>query len=1045
MNVLSWWRVAGLAAFACMFLVGPADAQFPESEESTPPADERIQKLEAQIAELAAQLEAIKQEQAAPTESEGDSTTVVLGTEALEALQYRELGPATMGGRITDIAIYEADPCIFYVATASGGLLKTTNNGVGFTHQFDFETTVSIGAVAVAATDPDLVWIGTGEENPRNSVSYGDGVYKSTDGGETWTNMGLAESFQIGDIIIDPNDPNIVYVAALGRLYGPNEERGLFKTVDGGETWTKVLYVDEKTGVLDIEMHPSDPSILLAATYERKRDGFDTNDPAVKIAPGSGLYRSTDAGATWTEITDGLPTCDLGRIGLDWHVADPNIVFMILESEMIGSGDPNAPKPAYMGVTGGGEGAALTRVVEDGPAAKAGLQEGDVVTAVGDVAIDSYQGLVQQIRDAGAGETVTIKFRRGTEEKTAELTWGERPSQGGSSSRPFGSYLGGQRENVQDKQGEDGFEYGGVYRSDDAGISWTRVNSLNPRPMYFSQVRVDPSDPNYVYVLGISFYRSKDGGKTFTGDAGRGVHADNHALWIDPNDGRHLILGCDGGVYVSYDRTSNWDHLNTYAIGQFYHVTTDSTLDYKVYGGLQDNGSWGGPAFLRSGGIVNQDWFRVGGGDGFRCFVDPEDPDLVYYTSQNGGMARRNFRTGEGARIRPDVERGTRVNFNWNTPFLLSSHNPKIFYAAGNYVFRSLDRGNDLVPISESITLTERGSATALSESPLDPDVIYVGTDDGAFWMTRDGGQNWTDIRENVGLEGPRWVSTLEASRYEDGRVYACFDGHRSDDDRPLLFVSEDYGQTWASLSANLPRGSTRCLREDRTNPDLLWCGTEFGLYASLDRGQYWNRINGEDLPTVAIHEIAQHPKLNDIVLATHGRSIWVLDSTPLRGMTAEILAAEEATILPTGPAIRWRRMPSRGGTNREFVGDNRPQAALIYYMLPEDVEELRLTVRNVAGETVRRLRTSDDAGLHRAIWDLNLLPPGGDNQGNSRSRRRGRPAPVGEYLIVLEIDGEQVATQTLRVLGDPAYPESDLITESFELLEENDEEIEID
>ena len=444
--------------------------------------------------------------------------------------------------------------------------------------------------------------------------------------------------------------------------------------------------------------------------------------------------------------------------------------------------------------------------------------------------------------------------------------------------------------------------------------------------MYFSVVKVDPQDDQSVYVLGVSQSQSKNGGITFTTDFGRRVHADAHDLWINPNDSRHMIIGCDGGVYVTFDRGQTWDHINTVAIGQFYHVAISPKEPYWVAGGLQDNGSWAGPAISRSGGALNEDWININGGDGFVCRIDPNDPDLFYAESQNGSIVRRHLVTGERGSIRPRRVEGVSYRFNWNTPFILSSHNSKIFYSAGNYVFRSLDRGNDLQAISPEITLTQRGSATALSESPLDPNVLYAGTDDGALWVTRDGGYNWENITSRLGIPSPRWVATIEASRYAAGRVYVCLDGHRSDDDNPYVFVSEDYGQSFKPLHTGLPWGSTRCLREDLENPNLLYLGTEFAFWISIDRGQNWTQFN-QDLPTVAIHEVAIHPTNGEIVLATHGRSLWACDVTPLRQLKPENVTKEIAFFDPQ-KVVRWRRDPSRGGTKGGYAGQDPTRGA---------------------------------------------------------------------------------------------------------------------
>jgi photosystem II stability/assembly factor-like uncharacterized protein len=1104
------WTVYGLLAAAMLALL--AEPGRSEEEEKAKSRDQKIADIEKQIGELNKKLTELRK---ADQEKSAGPTSLALGLPAewIKPLTWRCIGPANMSGRVTAISVYEADPSTFFVATASGGLLKTVNNGITFEHQFDREATVSIGDVCVAPSNKDIVWVGTGEANPRNSVSYGDGVYKSTDGGKTWKNMGLKKSFQIGKIVIHPEDPNIVYVGALGRLYGPHEERGLYKTTNGGDTWERVLYVDDKTGVVDIRMHPTEPDTLIAATWERQRDEFDgffgtvegdQYGPVKYYAPGTGLHKTTDGGKSFKKLTQGLPDVKLGRIGLDWYRKDPNIVYAIIDSEKVGTGpprisvlrasgdkgkngveikgiNPDGPggkagvkagdvitavngkdvdsvqalnnqlrefragqkftvkvlrdekdteltvaleeRPAGSRGQGGGFGGGgggrsvagtaalgalgedsdagpkLTRLMPDGPAEKAGLQEGDLVKAIDKKPIELFQQLAEHLQNRKEGDKIVIQIKRGDETKDVELTVGSAAGRGASARRPYGSGLGGQEENVQAEQGADGVHAGGLYRSNDAGETWVRVNSVNPRPMYFSKVRVDPSDDKNLYVLGVSQYKSSDGGKTFTADFGRRVHSDAHALWIDPKDGRHCIIGCDGGFYATYDRGAHWDHLNHLALGQFYHVAVDPRPRYYAYGGLQDNGTWGGPADSRRlTGPVNEDWVSVGGGDGFVCAVDRNDPDLVYFESQGGAMGRRNFRTGETASIRPPrpAQGRERYRFNWKTPFMLSHHNSRIFYCAGNFVFRSLDRGNDLRIISPEITRTKQGSGTALAESPRNPNVLWAGTDDGNLWITKDGGKEWVNVADKVGLPGPRWVATIEASRFEEGRAYVCSDGHRSDDDDPHVYVTEDFGQTWKPLRANLPWGSTRCLREDLKNANVLYVGTEFAAWVSIDRGASWTKFNN-NLPTVAVHEFAQHPTTGEIVAATHGRSLWILDVTPLRQMNKEVLAAAAHLFQPK-TAVRYRPEPNRGGTNRRFVGQNPPTGAQIHYSLGSKAEQISLKVVDYTGKTVTELRANGAPGFHQVTWNLSQAPTRtlasntaepGPNTG-ARSRNRG-------------------------------------------------------
>lgn len=1174
--------------------------------QSQPPKKDEVAEIEKQIAEMQRKLAEMKATTAK------SSATLALPEDYTKQFKWRSIGPANMSGRITAISVFEADPNLYWVATASGGLIKTENNGNTFVHQFDKEATVSIGDVCVAPSNKEIVWVGTGEANPRNSVSYGDGVYKSVDGGKTWKNMGLKETYQIGKVIVHPKNPDIVYVGALGRCYGANAERGVFKTTDGGSTWKKVFYLDDKTGVIDMQMDPSNPETLIVAMWERKRDefdsflavsageGYDSYDPAVKWGPKAGLYKTTDGFASAPrKLTRGLPSSQFGRIGIDYYRKNSKVLFAIIDCQKIGMGKPPAegvgnadfgamgqpatggvklvflrenraaaqagllvddtitevdgkkitemeditnivldkkpndkikvkfkrgteskevevtllerqarqggagggaaagastttqtttppaPSTVFLGIlgqnaVGDDTGAKITEVTKDGPADKAGLKVGDLITAIDGRELLGYQAMVIRLRNKNVGDKIKVKYKRGGETKEVEITLIARPANvaapttgtagGGEASfggpggptrtRPYAAYYGGQRENIQERQGENGHEYGGIYKSTDGGESWTRINSLNPRPMYFSIIRVDPTDDKFIYVGGISMHWSQDGGKTFRSNLGRQVHADHHALWIDPRDSRHGIVGSDGGIYVTHDRFQNVDHLNTMALGQFYHVATDTQVPYFVYGGLQDNGSWGGPSsVVRPGGTTNEDWMNINGGDGFVCRVDQDDPTWVFAESQNGSMVRRNIRTGERGFSRPRSQQGiTSFRFNWNTPFILSAKNQKVFYCAGQFVFRSLNRGDDLKIISPEITRTKRGSATALSESPRNGDIIWAGTDDGYVWVTKDGGKEWTNVTKNIGLPGDRWVSTLEASRFVDGRAYVCFDAHRSNDDKPYVYVTEDFGATWKPIMANLPViGSTRCLREDVTNADLLYCGTEFNVFASIDRGTSWTKINN-NLPTVAIHEVAVHPTAGEIVVATHGRSLWVVDVAALRQMKPDSIKAD-ATLYQPHTVIRYRTEPARGGTTRRYTGESVPFGANIYFNLGKPAEKVSLKIVDAKGETVSELsRIPKEAGLHKVTWTLtrtatNLLGGMFEGTGGGGGRRNqggggggaggpgagfGRVVPPGIYGVVLTVDGKEIK-QTIQVVGDPNIPDS------LRLSEEEEEAWELD
>ena len=945
-------------------------------------------------------------------------------TEAhVEELEWRHVGPANMGGRITDLAVHPDRPRVIYVASATGGLFKSTNNGTTFAPVFDDGGSSSIGAVAIAPSDPSTVWVGTGEANARNSVSWGDGVYRSEDGGETWTHCGLEATRHVGGIAIHPTDPRTVLVAALGSTWGPSAERGLFRTRDGGASWEKVLFVDERTGCIDVLIDPGAPEIVYAAAYERRRDEFDSNDPAVRTGPGSGLWRSLDGGDSWQRLAAGLPTVNIGRIGLDLYGADPRVVFAIVETERTGErgAPPRSEDRVSLGIFGrdADEGGFLVESVTEGEsAAQAGLQAGDRITRVDSTDVGGRAALVAALAAYAPGDQAEVVFAREGEELTATLALLGRLMR--SRARSFAGSQGGQVANAQDEQGEDGFETGGVFRSDDRGTTWQRVNSLDPRPFYYSQIRVDPTDQARIYVLGIALHRSVDGGKTFT-EIGREVHPDHHAMWIDPREPEHVLLGNDGGLYVTWDDATTWGHVDVLPIAQFYNVAVDLRTPYRVYGGLQDNGSWGGPSATRERGIADGDWIKINGGDGFHCAVDPTNPDLVYSESQNGAIVRLDVRTGESLRVtRPGGGRGYR--FNWNTPFLLSPHNPQILYYAGNVVLRSIDGGASSLEISPEITRTENGSATALAQSALDEDLLFVGTDDGALWRSLDGGREWQSVSESLpGVDRPLYVSDIEPSPHAGRTVYVTLDGHRSDVFAPYVFVSHDAGDRWEPLSAGLP-GPVRTIAVDPVNPALLFVGTESGCFASVDAGAHWTEFTS-GLPTVPVHDLVIHPRESDLVAATHGRGIWIADIAPLQALDTEVLAGGPY-LFPVQPAHRWSSPPGGEPSGAgHFFGANPARGAALYYYLPEDLEApVTLAVRDALGQTLRSLEGPAQAGLHLVRWDLRAQRGSGARGGGGfpRGFSGGQGGvDVGDYAVTLEI-GEEPPVRGIRVLPDP-------------------------
>lgn len=954
---------------------------------------------------------------------------------AVDQLAWRHLGPANPMGRMTDIDVHPARQHTWFVGTAGGGLWRTTNAGTTWTCVFDRWGSVSIGDVAIAPSNPDHVWVGTGEENARNSVQWGDGVYKSTDGGATWQHMGLRETFQIGHVEVHPTNPDIVYVAALGRLWGDNAERGVYRTRDGGASWERVLFLDERTGCIDVRLHPGDPNTVFACMYERRRDGFDGNDPSVRFGAKSGLYKSTDGGDNWRELTNGLPTCLWGRSGIDILATRPDTMFAIVETERSGwqrgdrkdrlpsdppdrlpaaggepqqqeEGEQRPARPAGRGTAvlgvgtegadGGPDapGAVLRQLTEGGPAATAGLQPGDRVTKVGDEPVRTYADLLEIVRDARAEQTVTLTYARGDETRTAEVTYGRRDDAlAQAAGRPNGPYSGrlfGQDANKQHFQGPLGFECGGVYRSDDRGENWRRVNSLTERPFYYSVLRVDPRSDQNVYCVGTSLWGTKDGGETFEA-IHRGIHVDFHGIWVDPDDSDHLVAVSDGGVNETFDRGRTWQVHRGFSAAQYYDAVADNAVPYNVIGGLQDNGTWVVPSRTRyRDGITAADCFTIYGGDGFGAQTDPLEPWIVFATSQNGALGLVDLRSAQQARVSRDrPPGGGQARFNWDAPFVLSPHNRLTVYHAGSHLFRGerhshLDnrasrpgqgpvRPADTLRmrcVSPALGRTEQGTAVALAESPRVQGLLYVGTDDGALWRSDDGAVTWNRLDHNLPIPAPRYVSDLVPSHFADDRIYLTLDGHRSDDFATYVLVSDDRGVSWRDLGHDLPsREPCYAVMEDPRNEDLLYLGTEYGCHVSLDRGQHWHPL-GANLPTVAVRDLFVQDRDSDLVAATHGRGIWVLDVEALRQTTRSVVAAR-AWLFAVEPAILWR-LSSRGFQgHREFQAPNPPYGATFHVWLPEAPKEAPvLTVHDVAGQEVAKVEGRAVAGVQAIQWD---------------------------------------------------------------------------
>ncbi len=845
--------------------------------------------------------------------------------ETFSGLAFRSLGPALTSGRIGDLAVDPRDPATLYVAVASGGVWKTENAGTTWTPIFDHQGSYSIGCVTIDPGDPNVVWVGTGENNSQRSVGYGDGVYKSLDGGHSWTKMGLEASEHIGKIVVDPRDSDVVYVAAQGPLWSPGGDRGLYKTLDGGKEWTKVLDVSEHTGVSDLVYDPRDPDVLYAAAYQRRRHVWTL----INGGPESAIHKSTDGGATWRKLSAGLPESDLGRVGLAVSPADPDVVYAIVEAALDDSG---------------------------------------------------------------------------------------------------------------------------FFRSRDRGETWTKMSDyVSASGQYYQEIIADPHDVDRVYSNDTWMHVTEDGGKSFHKVPEKRKHVDNHALWIDPADADHLLAGCDGGLYETWDRGATWRFFANLPVTQFYKLAVDNDVPfYNIYGGTQDNFTLGGPSRTTSAyGIANEDWFMTVGGDGFEPAIDPTNPDIVYSQWQYGGLVRFDRRSGEIVDIQPQPAPGDPpMRWNWDAPLLISPHSATRLYYAAQRVFRSDDRGDSWRPISGDLTrqldrntipvmgrvwsvdavaknrsTSPYGNVVSLSESPLAEGLIYAGTDDGLVQFTADGGATWRKIDSVRGVPERAYVDDVVASRHDAGTVYAAFNHHKSGDFAPYLFKSADRGATWSAIhgdsdAGGLPaRGSIYVVAEDHAEPDLLFTGTEFGVYFSRGGGR-WVELSG-GVPTIAVRDLELQRRENDLVLGTFGRGFYVLDDyTPLR-LATPLRLEEDAILFPVKDAPMYMETHLLAMRDTTFLGDghyfapNPPFGAIFTYYLRDGLESLAeqrraaekkareagddvayptwdalraeareekpvilLTVEDLDGHVVRRLEGPTGAGFHRVAWDLRLPAP---------------------------------------------------------------------
>ena len=869
-----------------------------------------------------------------------------------DELHFREIGPAVTGGRIHDIQIDPSNPAVLYVAAASGGLWKTTNKGVTWKHIFEGQDDNTFGAVAIFEKDPKIVWAGTGEQNNRQSSSWGGGIYRSTDGGATWTYLGLHDTRSIARVVLDPGDANVAYVAAAGNLWAGNPERGVFKTTDAGRTWNKVLYVDTFTGATDLVMDPRDPKVLYAATYQRLRKAFGYNGGG----PGSAIHKTTDAGATWKKLENGIPSGDKGRIGLAIARSKPDVLIATIE----------------------------------------------------------------------------------------------QPGQGGT------------------------------YRTEDAGATWKRMSATNPRPMYYSKPTIDPNNDKRIWLPGVYIVKSEDGGATFEEEPTSptydvGMKTDHHAIRVDPSNSSHIYVGGDGGLHESFDMGKTYQRVNNIPIAQVYRVAVDNRDPYWVYAGLQDNHSWMGPSQTRHWlGILNQDWLEIGFSDGTGKAVDKADWRKVYSSSSNGNLSLVDPVTGDTIGINPRPPAGEAAyRYDWDAPVMASRHTAGTVYLGGNRLFISHDYGStwtrtkDLTRSISRDTLEMMGvpnrdirisrndgddisEISNIAESPIDPRILWVGTDDGNVQMSIDGGSNWTELSGAItGVKNGTFVGDIVASSASRGTAFVSFDAHRDGDFAPYLFRTTDFGKTWTAVVTGLPNddASIRGLAEFPGHPNVLFAGTERALFVTHDSGEHWTRLRA-NLPTTRYDDILVHPRTKDLVLGTHGRGIWILDdATPIAEWTpaiaqkrAHLFAVPRATLL-----LYWEDVSNMA--HYFYTAENPAEGAAFTYQLSQPASKVRLIVSNAAGKMVRDVSGPGDAGvMHRVNWDLRFAVPagmagrggggGGEEGGGGGAPRagvvqlpipshdintRGPNVAPGTFKVTLEVDGVATESRTFEVRADPA------------------------
>jgi photosystem II stability/assembly factor-like uncharacterized protein len=829
-----------------------------------------------------------------------------------------------MSGRISAVDAYKDDPRLIYVGAASGGVWKSTNGGTTFKPVFD-KYNQSTGTITIDQEHPDTVWVGTGEVWVRNSVSVGDGIYKTTDGGSNWKLMGLQNSERIAKIIIDPSNHNVIYVAVPGHLWNDSEDRGVYKTTDGGKTWNKILYVNESTGCSGLAIDPRQPETLYAGMWQFRRKGYTFDSGG----PGSGLYKTTDAGLHWTKLNKDLPQDTLGRIDVAFSPVDPSILYALIEAKN-----------------------------------------------------------------------------------------------------------------------------SGLYKSTNGGESWEEVNSTQTvaeRPFYFSLIVLDPVDTNRIYKPGFSLNVSTDGGKIFTYPfvEGGNVHSDLHAMWINPHDNSQIYLGTDGGLYESLDRGSTWRLFDNLPVSQFYHVSTDNCEPYNVYGGLQDNGSWMGPS-AGSGGITNSDWKNIGFGDGFNAFPDRTDDNIIFWSWQGGNVVRFYKNTGETKEIKPfSDDANKKLRFNWNTPIVFSPTQDKVMYIGSQFLYKSTDRGDSWTKISPDLTTNdpekqkqeESGGLTidnstaenfctifTISESPIDPKIIWAGTDDGNLQVTADGGKTWSNIVSNIKeLPSGTWCSSVYTGNQNKSTAYATFDGHYDGDMKSYVFKTTDLGKTWISLATDQLKGYAHVIREDLVKPSLLFLGTEFGLFVSIDGGGSWSQFTNKT-PNVSVRDLVIQKANADLVVATHGRGIFIIeDITPLREIAPSMLDSDFVFLPARISMIKNPMQTQEFAGDDQFVGRNPSEAAVITYYLNKRhiFGDMYIKIYNNKGEKVKTLPAGKNKGINIVYWNIRKDPPKVPRSPALLGQAIFGPTyPPGDYSVKV-IKGDKTYSGKISLMFDPKIPHS--------------------